>query len=250
MASRRFAPWWLALCLLPCAAGAAEPGASELPLSVGGRSTAALWLRPEDARALLVLGHGAQTNMRSPFLTSLAEALARRGVATLRFDFPYAHAGASQPDPPGVLQATVRAALAEAEKRRGTLPLLVGGTSLSTLVVVTVLGRDPPPVAGAVLLAFPLHAPGRPSARNARGLDATRVPLLFVQGTSDPLADLGLMRALVERLGPRARLHQVEGTDHRFERGGELEPARIDGIAEAIARFAATLPRASQETQP
>lgn len=239
----------LTLCLLPCvAARAAEPEVTQLTLSANGRSSSALLMRPANARALLVLGHGANENMQSPFLASLSQALARQGIATLRFNFPYAEAAASQPDPPRVLHATVRAAVGEAGKRRGGLPVLLGGRSLSTLVLVTLLARELEPVAGAVMLGFPLHQPSRPSARNARGLDAVPVPMLFVQGTRDVLADLSLMRGLVEKLGARARLHVVEGADHQFRLPPESRraPEQVsEEVAGAIASFAATLAAAS-----
>src|SRR5262245_37213931 len=183
-------------------------------------------------------------NMRSPLLASLADSLARDGVATLRFNFPYAEAGRSEPDRPAVLMATVTAALAQAEKRRGKATLLLGGQSLSTLVLVNVLADAPASVAGAVMLSFPLHAPGRPSARNARGLESVKVPLLFVSGTRDPLADRTLLQALVEKLGPRARLHLVDEADHQFllpPESGRKRKQAVDEIAAAIALFAATL---------
>ena len=232
----------LLCCLLPCAASAAaEPELTPLTLSVEGRSTSALLMQPASARALLVLGHGAKMNMQSPLLVSLAEALARRKIATLRFNFPYAESGQAQPDPPPVLQATVRAAVAEGAKRRGALPLLLGGQSLSTLVVARALAGGLEPVAGAVLLSFPLHQPGRPSARNAGTLDRTRVPLLFVQGTQDPLADPALMKGLVEKLGSRARLHEVQDADHQLVVSGRPEKQVTDEIAGVIEAFAATL---------
>jgi predicted alpha/beta-hydrolase family hydrolase len=232
----------LLLCLLPCAAlGAAKPELTPLTLSVEGRSTSALLMRPANARALLVLGHGARMTMRSPLLVSLAEALARHEIATLRFNFPYADAGQAQPDPPPVLQATVRAAVAEGAKRRGALPLLLGGQSLSTLVVARALAGGLEPVSGAVLLSFPLHQPGRPSARNASALDRSRVPLLFVQGTQDPLADAALMRGLVEKLGARARLHEVQDANHQLVVSARPEAQVTEEIAGAIAAFAATL---------
>jgi predicted alpha/beta-hydrolase family hydrolase len=187
-------------------------------------------------------------NMRSPFLQSLSEALARQGIATLRFNFPYAEAGRTQPDPPAVLQATVRAAVKEGAKRRGGAPLLVGGQSLSTLLLVHVLSQELDPVVGAVMLAFPLHQPGRPSARNAKGLDGVRVPLLFVQGTRDPLADLALMEGVVARLGARARLQTVQGANHQFElpeQSGRGTEQVADQVAGAIAAFAATLTTSS-----
>jgi predicted alpha/beta-hydrolase family hydrolase len=247
--TRRSLPWLLMLCLLPCAAArAAEPELTELTLSANGRASSALLLRPANARALLVLGHGANMSMRSPFMASLSEALARQAVATLRFNFPYADAGASQPDPPGVLQATMRAAVSEGAKRRGDLPLLLGGKSLSSLTLTRVLRDGLEPVAGAVMLGFPLHQPSRPSARNAGGLDQIPVPMLFVQGTRDMLADLSLMRALVEKLGARARLYVVQDADHQFQLSpdnGRTPEQVSEEIAGAIAAFAATLAASS-----
>jgi predicted alpha/beta-hydrolase family hydrolase len=237
------------LVLLPgVAARAAEPEVTQLPLAVEGRSSSMLWMRPASPKALLVLGHGANMTMRSPFLASLSEALARQGIATLRFNFPYAEAGGSKPDPPPLLQATVRAAVSEGAKRRGGAPLLVGGQSLSTLLLIGVLSQPLDPVVGAVMLSFPLHQPGRPSARNARGLDAVRVPMLFVQGTRDPLADLPLMQGVVERLGARARLQVVQGADHQFElpEPGARRPEQVtEQVAGAIAAFAATFAASS-----
>jgi hypothetical protein len=233
------------LCVLLCAAAqAAEPEVVPLTLAANGRTSSALWMHPAQARALLVQGHGAQDNLESPFLAKLSEALAKRGVATLRFNFPYAEAGASQPDPPPILQATLRAAVAEGAKRRGEIPLLLGGKSLSTLVVSRVLAGGLEPVSGAVMLSFPLHQPSRPSARNAGRLERVPVPMLFVQGTHDPLADIALMRGLVEQLGARARLHEVEGADHQFRlpATSARRPEDVaDEIAGAIAAFAATL---------
>jgi predicted alpha/beta-hydrolase family hydrolase len=242
-------PWLLMICLLPCAAArAAEPEVTGFTFAANGRASSGLWMRPANARALLVLGHGANMSMRSPFMASLSEALARQGVATLRFNFPYAEAGASQPDPPPVLQETVRAAVSEGAKRRGGLPLLLGGKSLSSLVLTHVLKHGLEPVAGAVMLGFPLHQPNRPSARNAGGLDQIPVPILFVQGTRDPLAELSLMRALVEKLGARARLHVVQDADHQFQLppGSGRTPEQVsEEIAGAIAAFAATLAASS-----
>ena len=245
MSPRRFRLLLPACFLLLCAAArAAEPEVTPLQLTANGRTTSALLMRPANARALLVLGHGANMNMGSPFMGALSEALAKRGVATLRFNFPYAEAGGGPPDPPPVLQATVRAAVAEGATRRGALPLLLGGKSLSTLVLIRVLAPGLDPVAGAVLLGFPLHQPNRPSARNAAGLEKLALPMLFVQGSADPLADLSLMKGLVAKLGPRAQLHVVKKADHQFQvpaESGRNQPQVIDEIAGAIADFAATL---------
>jgi len=234
----------LCVVLLSSAAGAAEPEVKKLGLSLQGQTCSALLTRPAPSSALLVLAHGAQMNMNSPFMDSISAALARRGIATLRFNFPYAEVGRSQPDAQPVLIAAVQAAVAEGARQRGTLPLLVGGKSLAGLIVVAAASQGLEPAQGLVVLGFPLHQAGRPSALNARGLDRVPLPMLFLQGTRDPLADLSLMRGLVEQLGERASLHEVEGADHQYELPPESSRSKdevMDELAGAIAAFAATL---------
>jgi hypothetical protein len=229
--------------LLSASAHAAPPQVEELALRLEGQTISALWMRPAEARALLVLAHGATMNMRDPFMESLSLALAQHGIATLRFNFPYAEAGRSQPDGPPLMQEALRAAVAEGARRRGSLPLLVGGKSLGALAAVRGAVRGLPPAQGLVILGFPLHMAGRPSALNARALEAVPLPMLFLQGSRDPLADLPLMRGVVEKIGPRASLYVVEGADHQYARseGEAAPPAVIEGLAGAIAKFAATL---------
>ena len=232
-------------CVLVSAAHAAEPTLTKLSIAVRGEPCSALLLRPEDARALLVLAHGQIMNIRHPFMESLGAALARHGIATLRFNFPYAEAGRAQPDGENVLIEAIEAATHEAEVRRGALPLLVGGKSLGGMLAAQAV-RDAaqPNVEALVLLSYPLHAPGRPSNANAGRLEGLKQPILFLEGTRDPLADLTLMRALVERLGPRARLVVVQDGDHSFalpEGSGRTQAEVFEQLASAIADFAATL---------
>lgn len=201
----------------------------------------ALLERPRDAHALLVLAHGAGADMRHPFLASLASALARHGVATFRFQFPYTQRGRRAPDRPPALVAAVRAAVHEAARVAPELPLFAGGKSLGGRMTSSAAAAAPlPDVQGLVFLGFPLHAPGRPGTARADHLSDVAVPLLFVQGTRDRLAPLDELRPVVDALGPRAELHVVDGGDHSFrvpKRSGRSESEVHDAIAAAVAAW-------------
>ena len=233
-------------CLLVGPAQAAEPALTELSIPVRGTSCSALLLRPADARALLVLAHGHIMNVHHPFMESISAALARHGVATLRFNFPYAEAGRAQLDGRAVLLDAVMAAAREGERRRGSLTLLLGGKSVGGLMAAEALhDAGLAGVRGLVILSYPLHAPGRPSAANARVLEGVKQPMLLLQGTRDPLAELNLMQGLVAKLGPRAKLVVVQDGDHSFALPPDSPRTQeevYEELASAIARFAATLP--------
>lgn len=214
-----------------------------LRLEVDGRPVSALCLRPRGARHLLVLGSGAGAGMTHPFMESLAAALGAVGVATLRYQFPYAEAGRRRPDPPRLLQAAVARAVEEGRRRaRGRLTLLAGGKSMGgRMTSLLASGEGLPGVAGLVFVGFPLHAAGRPSAERGEHLSAVRTPMLFLQGTRDALADLSLVRPLCRRLGRRARLHVVEGADHGFHvlvRSGRTDGDVVTELASVVASFA------------
>jgi uncharacterized protein len=180
-------------------------------------SVSAILVRPPDAWLLYVLAHGAGAGMRHRFLESISEALAGRGVATLRYQFPYLEAGRRRPDYPSVLQATVRAAVAKAAELEPDLPLIAGGKSLGGRMTSGAAAETP--LAGArglVFLGFPLHAPGQPSTGRADHLDRVDVPMLFLQGTRDDFARLDLITDVCEGLEPNATLHVVDGGDHSF----------------------------------
>src|SRR5213595_817017 len=203
-----------------------------------------LLLRPADARLLYVLAHGAGAGMRHPFLESLAQRLADRSVATLRYQFPYMERRASRPDPPAVAAATVRAVVAEAARVAPGLPLVAGGKSFGGRMTSTAQAEEPlPGVRGLVFLGFPLHPPGRAGDQRAEHLAQVQVPMLFLQGTRDDFADLTLLKPLIKRLGQRATLHLVEGGDHSFhvlKRSGRTDADVMGEIADAIAEWSAT----------
>ncbi len=175
----------------------------------------ALLARPEGAPCLFVLGHGAGAGMRHAFMEAIAARLAARGIATFRYQFPYMERGRGGPDPQPVLLSTVRAAVLAAARAAPDLPLLAGGKSMGgRMTSMTAAESELDGVRGLVFFGFPLHAAGRPSAGRADHLENVRVPMLFLQGTRDKLAELDLLRPVCARLGGRASLHVVEGGDH------------------------------------
>jgi predicted alpha/beta-hydrolase family hydrolase len=211
-------------------------------IEVEGATVSALWQRPSDARAALVLAHGAGAGMRHGFMTALADALARRSIASLRFDFPYMERGSRRIDRPALLHATVRAAVARARDLAPGLPLLAGGKSMGgrmTSGAEASAALDG--VRGLVFVGFPLHPAGAPATGRADHLAAVTRPMLFLQGTRDRLADLALLRTVLAPLGERARLHVVEGADHGFALPARLRRAGAevhDELAREVQRFA------------
>ena len=192
----------------------------DLEIDLGGSlgSVPGILLRPPDAWLLYLLAHGAGAGMRHRFMDAIAEALAARRIATLRYEFPYMAGGARRPDPPQVLQATVRAAAAAAVRLAPDLPLVAGGKSLGGRMTSGAQARERlPGVHALVFLGFPLHPPKQPGVSRAEHLAGVHVPMLFLQGTRDDLADLALVTGVCRDLGPRATLHVVDGANHAFE---------------------------------
>ena len=174
--------------------------------------------RPDDARAVYVMAHGAGADMRHRFLQSMADELAAVGVATMRFNFPYTEQGRSAPDRQPVLEEYVRSACAEAQRLVPGLPAFAGGKSMGGRMSSNACAREPlDGIRGLVFLGFPLHAPKKPSRERAAHLQEVRIPMLFLQGTRDDLAEIGLIREVTSELGSRATLHEIEGADHSFE---------------------------------
>lgn len=201
----------------------------------------ATMLRPESRRALLVLGHGAGAGMRHRFLQGIAEALAANGIGTLRYQFPYAEAGRRRPDRSEVLVRTVRAAVGAARDAEPDLPIFAGGKSMGGRMTTLAQTQRPlPAVRGIVLFGFPLHRPGDPSDARADHLVDVELPLLFVQGTRDRLAELDRVRKVVEALGDRAVLHVIPDADHGFDvpkRAGLTPAAVYAGMAAAVRHW-------------
>src|SRR5438067_2450537 len=212
----------------------------ELTFAVGEGvgSVSALLLRPDGARLLYVLAHGAGAGMRHPFLETVARQLDGRGIATLRYQFPYMERRASRPDPPAVAAATVRAAAAEAARVAPGLPLVAGGKSFGGRMTSTAQAEAPlPGVRGLVFLGFPLHPPGRPDDKRAEHLAQVRIPMLFLQGDRDEFADLKLLKPVVKRLGAGATLYLVEGGEdsfHVLKPSGRTDADAMTELVQAI----------------
>jgi uncharacterized protein len=172
---------------------------------------------PAVPEACYVFAHGAGAGMNHAFMTATAQGLVQRGIATLRFQFPYMEQGSKRPDSPAVAQAAVRAAVEEAAQQLPGVPLFAGGKSFGGRMTSQAQAAQPlPHVRGIVFVGFPLHPPGQPSIERASHLAAVDLPMLFLQGTRDELAQLDLIRQATAKLGPRATLHVVEGADHSF----------------------------------
>ncbi len=177
----------------------------------------ALWLDPPKAKALLVLAHGAGAGMSHKSMTAIAEGLADRGIATLRFNFPYMERGSKRPDSPAIAHTTIRAAVAKATELSPRLPLFAGGKSFGGRMTSQAQAADPlPSVRGLVFFGFPLHPAGAPSITRAEHLTDIDIPMLFLQGTRDALADLPLLKGVTKKLGKRATLVLANDADHSF----------------------------------
>lgn len=213
----------------------------------------ALLLRPARARALLVLAHGAGAGMRHAFMEATSARLAARGIATLRYQFPYMEAGSRRPDAGRTLIATARSAIAAAREAAPDLPLFAGGKSMGGRMTSLAAAEAPlPAVRGLIFFGFPLHPAGKPGTERADHLEAAELPMLFVQGERDRLAELALLRPVCQRLGRRARLHVVPLADHSFhvpKRSGRDDALILDEIA-AVAADWATAPMSPEDQRP
>jgi predicted alpha/beta-hydrolase family hydrolase len=199
---------------------------------------------PSKARACYVLAHGAGAGMAHPFMTAIANGLAERGVATLRYQFLYMEQGSKRPDTPKLAHAAVRAAVAEAARRLPELPLFAGGKSFGGRMTSQAQAASPlVTVRGLVLLGFPLHPPGKPSNERAKHLFDVGIPMLFLQGTRDELADLSLLEPLCRELGTRATLKLFPDADHSFHvpartgrKDAEVRIELLDATAEWMGK--------------
>jgi hypothetical protein len=196
---------------------------------------------PPRSRACFVLAHGAGAGMAQPFMAAITAGLAERGVATLRYQFPYMERGSKRPDSPGLTHATVRAAVAETARLVPELPLFAGGKSFGGRMTSQAQAIAPlAGVRGLAFLGFPLHPAKKPSNDRARHLFDVQIPTLFLQGTRDALAEFSILGALVERLGTRATLTSFAGADHSFHvagRGAPSDGAVRDQVVTALAAW-------------
>lgn len=216
----------------------AGPQALEIAVGSAG-SVSALLIRPANARACFVFAHGAGAGMTHSFMEAAAQGLAERGVASLRYQFPYMEKGSRRPDPPAIAQAAVRAAVAEAARRCAGLRLIAGGKSFGGRMTSQAQAAAPlAGVDGLAFFGFPLHPAGKPSDDRAKHLTEIKIPMLFLQGTNDKLAELTLLEPVVRSLGRSASLHRVEAADHSFHvpaRSGRNDREVMGEILDAFA---------------
>jgi uncharacterized protein len=217
--------------------------AENLRIEIGaGEAVSGLLLRPSQTSACCVFAHGAGAGMTHASMETIAAGLADRGIASLRYQFPYMEKGSKRPDSPAVAHAAVRAAVAEAARRCPSSPLLAGGKSFggrmtSQAQAAAVL----PGVRGLVFFGFPLHPAGKPASERARHLADVEIPMLFLQGTRDALAELSLLEPVVDGLGSRATLHLLAGADHSFhvlKSSGRNDSQVMDEALDAFASWA------------
>jgi predicted alpha/beta-hydrolase family hydrolase len=212
----------------------------KLKIEIGNAaSVSALLLHPPQARACFVFAHGAGAGMTHPFMETAATGLGERGIATLRYQFPYMEQGSKRPDRPAVAHEAVRAAVAEAARSCPGLALIAGGKSFGGRMTSQAQAMAPlSGVRGLAFVGFPLHPAGKPSSDRAKHLAEVKVPMLFLQGTRDTLAELTLLEPVVAGLGPLATLHLVREADHSFHvlaRSGRNDREVMNGILDAFA---------------
>ena len=218
----------------------------KLEILVGKADTvSALLLRPTQARACFVFAHGAGAGMTHPFMETVATGLGERDVATLRYQFPYMEKASRRPDPPAIAHAAVRAAVAEAGRSCPGLVLIAGGKSFGGRMTSQAQALEPfAGVDGLAFLGFPLHPAGKPSADRAKHLSDVSIPMLFMQGTRDNLADVKLLEPVVKSLEPSATLHLVAEADHSFHvpaRSGRTDGEVMIEVLDKFAGWAAAI---------
>ena len=205
----------------------------------------AILSRPANATAMYVFGHGAGAGMRHKFMEAASERLAEMSVATFRYQFPYMEAGRKGPNPAPILVKTVRSAVAEAARLAPDLPLIAGGKSMGGRMTSTAASTERlPGVCALGFFCFPLHAPGRDSSERGAHLAEVGLPMLFLQGTRDKLANLELLRPLLDEVRPRPTLHLVDDADHGFhvpKRSGRTDDDVLDELCERFATWAASV---------
>lgn len=214
----------------------------ELKLDIDRVSAvSAILTQPAPARACYVLAHGAGADMRHSFMAKVAEGLADRGIATFRFNFPYMENKQGRPDQPAVAHATIRAAVEEAARLCSGVTLVAGGKSFGGRMTSQAQAKTPlPGVKGLAFLGFPLHGDKKPSTERAEHLAHVEIPMLFLQGTRDGLADLGLLKPVVAALGAKATLHEIEGGDHSFavlKKSGRTNEEALTEVLDTLAAW-------------
>jgi predicted alpha/beta-hydrolase family hydrolase len=210
-------------------------------LTIEGKNIAplsAILMKPRQARACFVFAHGAGAGMSHIFMEQVAAGLYARGMATLRYQFPFMEKGSKRPDSPALAHAAVRAAVAEARKRCRAMPLVAGGKSFGGRMTSQAQALRPlPGVCGLAFLGFPLHPPEKPSIARAKHLSDVNLPMLFVQGTRDKLAEPRLLKSVTKQLGKPASVHLIDQADHAFHVPARSGRSDDDVILEILDVF-------------
>jgi len=215
-------------------------------IRIEGKGTVSAKLDGPPAPSLcFVFAHGAGAGMDHPFMAAVAKGLAARGVATLRYQFPYMEQGSKRPDAPAVAHAAVRAAVACAREALPRAALIAGGKSFGARMTSQAQAIEPlDGVRGLAFIGYPLHPSGKPSIERAAHLADIRIPMLFLQGTKDKLAELPLLEPVVTKLGRRARLRLFADADHSFHvpvRSGRTDAETLDEVLDAFVSWSAKL---------
>jgi predicted alpha/beta-hydrolase family hydrolase len=221
---------------------------TELKLEIARTGqVSAILMQPPNARACYVLAHGAGADMRHSFMQKVADGLAERGIATFRFNFPYMENRQGRPDQPAVAHAAIRAAVEEAARQCPGVKLVAGGKSFGGRMTSQAQAKAPlPGVKGLAFLGFPLHAANKPSSERAAHLSAVAIPMLFLQGTRDALADLDHLEPVITALGTKATLHEIEGGDHSFAVLKKSGRTNDEALAEVLDTLAAWIDRIAE----
>jgi predicted alpha/beta-hydrolase family hydrolase len=218
-----------------------RPTAKKLTFANEGTPLSAILIKPSKARACFVFAHGAGAGMSHPFMEQIAAGLYGRGIATLRYQFPFMEKGSKRPDRPAIAHAAVRAAVAEARKRCRGIPVIAGGKSFGGRMTSQAQAIEPlEGVLGLAFLGFPLHPSAKPSIARAEHLSKIWLPMLFVQGTRDKLADPALLVPVLKKLGRKASAHMIDQADHAFHvpaRSGRDDGDVVTEIVDAFARW-------------
>ena len=210
-----------------------------IPINAKAGVVSGLLVKPQDATALLLLAHGAGAGMRHRFMEDTAAKLADAGVATLRYQFPYMEKRTKRPDSESTLTETVRAALAAAKKVSGGLPLFAGGKSMGGRMTSLAAAQEPlDAVRGLIYFGFPLHAVGKPGAERGAHLAEIKLPMLFLQGSRDGLADLKLLKPLCKQLGKAVELFVLAGGDHSFHMLKSAKPSDDEALGAVVKKAA------------
>lgn len=214
-------------------------------------AVSAILTQPDNARACYVLAHGAGADMRHAFMDKVAAGLADRGIATFRFNFPYMEKKQGRPDQPAVAHAAIGAAVEEAARLCPGVKLIAGGKSFGGRMTSQAQSKAPLPGAkGLAFLGFPLHAAKKPSSERAAHLADITIPMLFLQGTRDGLADLSYLKPVIAALGPKATLHEVEGSDHSFavlKKSGRTSEEALTEVLDTLVAWIDGSPEAHAE---